>query len=102
MEHVHRYVNCCKFTKFIPFIIDEWAKRETQALNLFEQKDRGDEEIQNHSIVGQFIGPVEEALQNSIGFPIKLIQLRNISSERHQVAHANFKHPDEQRTFLDE
>jgi hypothetical protein len=67
-----------------------------------DKKDFYHEKIQNDPSIRLFILPVERKLQQLMKVPIKLTELRDISSERTRIAHVELRSLYHQRLFIDE
>ena len=80
--------------------LDEWAKREMSVIEMFglDKKQPFVDQVQNHSWIQQFLSPVERELQQQTNSSIKLLDLRQISMERHAVAHCSSRTVSDQRT----
>ncbi len=67
-----------------------------------EKKDFYHEKVRKDPSISQFIFPVEQELQQLMKLPVKLMKLRDISSEHHCIAHADLRSVHQQRLFIDE
>jgi hypothetical protein len=63
------------------------------------QNDVCDEKIQNHGKIVQLLSPIEKEVEQSIRLPLKLIDIRRMSKERHGIAHQPLRTIEEQKSI---
>jgi hypothetical protein len=72
------------------FILDEWSFHEQKVIELLKidrkvVDPKGDLNVQNHPRVRTFIEPVESKLKEMAILELKLVDLRKMPSDRHQM-----------------
>ncbi|CAF3867326.1 unnamed protein product [Rotaria sp. Silwood1] len=83
--------------------IKEWSKVETEVIRLLklDKKEVFTDHVQNHSMVAKLLNPIEEELKLRTNATIKLLDLRKIVSDRHEIAHHDLRTIADQQALID-
>ncbi|CAF4995069.1 unnamed protein product [Rotaria sp. Silwood1] len=83
--------------------IKEWSKVETEVIRLLklDKKEVFTDQVQNHSMVAKLLNPIEEELKLRTNATVKLLDLRKIVSDRHEIAHHDLRTIADQRALFD-